>query len=74
MQITKINTKNGGVLSPTNNQVMETGSRFIVSSERLEEQKIELATLRLQGSQPNHCATVASNKKNEPQKKHPSQY
>ena len=39
---------------PTNNYVMETGPRFIVSSERLDERRIELATLGLQSQHTNH--------------------
>ena len=35
---------------------METGPRFIVSSEWLEERRIESATLGLQGQHANHCA------------------
>ena len=38
---------------------LETGPRLRVSSERLEERRIEPATLGLQGQRANHCATAA---------------
>ena len=38
---------------------METGPRFKVSSERLEEREIEPATPGLQDYNANHCATAS---------------
>ena len=42
------------VLRPTNSCHMETGPRFIVSSERLEKPEIELTIPGLQGELLNH--------------------
>ena len=44
---------------------METGPRFIVTSNGLEKPRIEPATPGLQGESHNHCTTEASNNANE---------
>ena len=48
----------------TNNYVMEMGTQFTVSSERLEKHRIESASLGLQGQHAKHCETAAPNVKN----------
>ena len=44
------------VKRPTNNYIMETGAGLTVWSERLEERKIEPATIGMQYEYANHCA------------------